>query len=112
MTRQQRMKAKPVEKVDPARAQEAETLRKAISFSRTLTLSGVAIALIGCLLSLATDSEMLAWVFAGPGFLLAIIGYVKNYRGARCPRCDTFLGNKPTMAKKLPDHCPICGRKW
>jgi len=44
--------------------------------------------------------------------LLAIIGYFQNYRKAVCPSCGTFLGAKPTMAKKLPARCPYCGRKW
>lgn len=114
MTRHQRMKAaaKSAEKIDPARVRESEELKKTIGFTKTLTLSGVAISLIGCLLNVATGSEMILWVLAVPGLLLAIIGYVQNYRKAVCPSCGTFLGAKPTMAKKLPERCPHCGRKW
>ena len=115
MNRHERLKAKAKtaeKKIDPARAREAEELRKVIGFTKTLTLSGVAISLIGCLLNVAIGSEIILWVLAAPGLLLAIIGYFQNYRKAVCPSCGTFLGAKPTMAKKLPARCPYCGRKW
>ena len=105
-------KVKVQEKIDPARVREAEELRKIIGFTKTLVLSGVGIALVGCLLSTATDSDLLLWVLGIPGFLVSVIGYVQNLRRAKCPACDGFLGAMPSIARTVPERCPHCGRKW
>lgn len=114
MSKQQRMKAKAktAEKVDPARVREAEELRKIIGFTRTLLFSGIGISLLGCLLSAATDSDLMLWILAVPGLALAFIGYGINLRRARCPGCKGFLGAMPSIARSLPKSCPHCGRKW
>lgn len=109
---QRTQRAKPQEKVDPTRVREAEELRKIIGFSKTLVLSGIGIALVGCLLSSATDSDLLLWVLGIPGFLVSAIGYVQNLRKAKCPACGGFLGAMPSIARALPERCPHCGRKW
>ena len=114
MTRHQRMaaKAKAVQKIDPERQKEAEELRKLIGFTRTLLFAGIGISLVGCLLSAATDSEILMWALGVPGLLLAFIGYGINLRRAKCPGCNGFLGAMPSIARSLPKCCPHCGRKW
>ena len=112
----ERMKAKVrervVEKIDPARQKEAEDLRKIIGTTRTMLFAGILISLLGCLLNVATDSEIILWVLGVPGLILAFIGYGINLRRAKCPGCKGFLGAMPSIARSLPKSCPHCGRKW
>ena len=114
MSRQQRLKAKakPPERVDSARQREAEGLRAVIGRSKGMVLGGVAVMLVGCLLSAATESDLILWIFSLPGMVLSIVGYVINIRRAKCPGCGGFLGAMPSIARKLPENCPHCGRKW
>ena len=110
----QRLKAKPrtAEKVDPARQKEADELRKIIGTTRTMLFVGIVISLLGCLLNVATDTEIMVWVLGIPGLILAFIGYGINLRRAKCPGCGGFLGAMPSVARSLPKSCPHCGRKW
>ena len=106
--------AKPVvrEKVDPRRQQEAEMLRAIIGRSKAFFFGGIAVSLIGCILSGAIGSDLLLWIFEIPGFILIIAGYLMNIRRAICPGCGKFIGSMPSLAHRLPERCPHCGRKW
>ena len=110
----ERMKAraKVPEKVDPIRQKEAEELRSIIGTTRTILFAGILISLLGCLLNVALETEIMVWVLGIPGLIIAFIGYGINLRRAKCPGCGGFLGAKPSIARKLPERCPHCGRKW
>ena len=100
------------EKIDPQRQQEAEMLRGIIGRSKAFFFGGIAVSLIGCILSGAIGSDLLLWIFQIPGFILIFIGYFMNLRQAICPGCGKFIGAKPSIANRLPERCPHCGRKW